>query len=307
MNSVNSLIRALDSKDPQSIPDLRQASIVAIGSDYSGQHAASEYEAFAFVIADLVGSRAWAKARQELREKLLSDGRRFSYKALSDRRRSRALPQFLDAIDLIPGLLAVVVVNKAIPSLFKSSGRIEASDPMLQSIGNWAPHIAERLLRVCHFVAFFLAGISGNLQDLIWITDQDDIVANDTKHAHFVSIFRQVSSHYLSHALGHVRIATTAGDTGKRDVEDFVAIADFAAGAVCETLNAYHRTHTIPLPRIILPIPKGIDEKALRLIHWFSDRQRPLKRLVIGFEPEAETTRVRVRHYLFEGTSGHIA
>jgi len=126
-------------------------------------------------------------------------------------------------------------------------------------------------------------------------------------HQTLVEIFAKISSHYLNHTLRHLRIATTASDTGKRDVEDFVSIADFAAGAVCEVLNVYVRSGMPPVPGVILPVPASINEKALALMHWFSDQRGPLKRLVISFESEPETTRLRVRHYNFQGSSSHVA
>lgn len=303
MNSANALLRELDVGDPTALPNLRRAATIAIGSDYSGQHSTSNYEALGFVFADLDRCRAWMEARRNLRDEILSDGRRFSYKSLKDRRRAVALPQFLEAIDLIPGLAVVILVEKTIASLFKSSGRIEASDPEIRLLSHWSPRVVERLLRVCHFAAFFLAGLSRENQDVLWITDQDDIVANPTRHSEMVEVFGRICNHYLTHTLRHLRIATTESDTGKRDVEDFVSIADFAAGAVCEALNAYHRADSRPVPGIVLPIPTGIDDKALRLMNWFSDKRSALKRLVIAFEPDAGSTRLRVRHYNFHGFS----
>lgn len=160
MNSANILVRSIDATNAGALPDLRAASTIAIGSDYGGQHATSKYEALAFALADLNRSQAWFEARRELRASMLSDGRRFSYKTLRDQRRAAVLPQFLRAIDLIPGLVVVILVEKKVDSLFKASGRIDSSDTEIQRLSGWAPHVVEKLLRVCHFVAFFLAGLS---------------------------------------------------------------------------------------------------------------------------------------------------
>lgn len=306
MNSANILIRELDVRDPLAFPDLRTGSTIIIGSDFSGQHLTSKYEAFGFVFADLHRCGVWMKARRSLRADLLSDGRRFSYKSLKDRRRAAALPRFLKATDAIPGLVVVILVEKTIASLFKSSDRIESSDPEIRLLSHWSPRAVERLFRVCHFASFFLAGLSREHQDVLWITDQDDIVANPIMHTEMVEAFGRISSHYLSHNLGHIRIATTASDTGKRDVEDFVSIADFAAGAVCEVLNSYHRADIRPVPGIVLPPPKDTDTKALNLMNWFSDNRSDLKRLVIAFEPVSDSTRLRVRHYKFQGSADEL-
>jgi hypothetical protein len=58
---------------------------------------------------------------------------------------------------------------------------------------------------------------------------------------------------------------------GTRAVEDFVALADFAAGSVCEVLNTYLLASTRPVPGVILPVGKDIDNKALSLMQWFSN------------------------------------
>lgn len=307
MNVANSVVRAIDFSDPGAIPNLHNASTILVGSDYSGQHATSQFEALCFLFADADRMGLWIDSQKLLRKQFLPDGRRLSYKALNDRHRSTALPHFLKATDLLSGLLVVVLVDKSIESLFKSSGKIESSDAEIRSLAHWAPHVVERLLRVCHFASFFLAGLSRERQNVLWITDQDEIAANVEKHGELVSTFGRISSHYLSHNLGHLRIATTASDTGKRDVEDFVAIADLAAGAICQTLNTYHRLGIPPVPGVTLPIPNGIESKVLRLMNWFSDSSGSLKRLVLAFEPLPGSTSLRVRHYLFKGTGDVVA
>ncbi len=306
MNSANRLVRELDIADPAALPDLRQSTRIVLGSDYSGQHATSKYEASAFILADIERAGEWVIARRAVRERMLDD-RRFSYKSLKDTRRAAVLPEFLDATDSIPGLLAVILVEKSVGSLFKSSGRIASSDPEIQSLAHWSPQVVERLLRICHFAAFFISGLSRGGQDILWVTDEDDIVANERMHREMVNVFGQISSHYLTHTLRHLRIATTASDTGKLDLEDFVSITDLAAGAICEALNAYQRADMRPAPGFILPAPADAGEKARRLLNWFSDNRSPLKRLVLAFEAEPGTTRLRVRHYNFHGSAQTLA
>jgi hypothetical protein len=201
MNSANKLIHTLDVSACESLPDLRKASTIFVGSDYGGQHTTSRFESYAFVFADLERSRMWFHARNELREQFLPDGRRFSYKSLRDRRRASALPQFLRAIDLVHGLVVVILVEKNILSLFKASDRIKSADPEIQLLRNWAPRSIERVLRICHFVAFFLAGLSSDRQNVLWITDQDDIAANESRQGELVEVFRRIVGHYLQHTL----------------------------------------------------------------------------------------------------------
>jgi hypothetical protein len=236
MNRLNAIIRVADAANPFALPNFSSASAVTIGSDYSGQHRASKYDAYAFVIADLGSAFNWELSRRQIREKYLQDGRRFSFKNLNDSKRAAALPAFLRAIDLIPGLLLVVLVEKTVGTLFVES-QVDEKDSLAHELSLWPPHVNERLFRILHFNSLLIAGLTYPGQHVLWITDQDDVVANETKHRQAIDAFSRTIGRYLEHDLGHVRVGTTASDSGTRDVEDFVAIADFAAGAICEILR----------------------------------------------------------------------
>lgn len=119
MNQNSELIQCIDLSKFDGLPDLHQGSTILVGSDYGGHHASSDYEVLSFIIADIESSSAWAYERHRVRLTLPNDGRRFAFKSLGDQTLSRALPQFLAAGDLIPGLLFTVLVHKRILSLFK--------------------------------------------------------------------------------------------------------------------------------------------------------------------------------------------
>jgi len=301
MNLVNSMVRGLDVLNNSALPNLRRASMVLIGSDYSGQHATSVYECFAFVFADIQHCRRWEESRREIRKKILGDERRISYKTLKDKKRSNALYDFLNAANYLQGLLVVILIHKDIESLFKASGRIDCTDPEIKSLAHWPPHVVEKLLRIIHFISFFLAGLSREGQNVLWITDEDEIAANEQRHRELTTYFGNVLCQYLEHALGNVRVATTASDTSKRDIEDFVSIADLTAGALCEALNAYSRASVSPLTNLVLPPPSSLEKKALRVLDWFSDRRHSLKRLVFSVDPVVDSDSLCIKQLIFHG------
>ena len=307
MNIISTMIHSLDMRDPSALPDIRRGSTIVVGSDYSGQHATSAYESLAFVLADIEHCQSWMVQRRKLRGVYLTDGRRFSYKALRDKKLADVLLEFLSSANLIPGLLLVVLTRKTIESLFKSSGPIERNDPEIRSLAHWAPHVIEKLLRIVHFLSLFLAGLSREGQDVLWITDEDDIVANLEKHQELTTTFGTISSYYLRHGLRHGRVVTTASDTGKRDVEDFVAVADLAAGALCDILNTYLRGGALLTSGVILPAPANLDDRSLNVLNWFSDSSYSLKRLVLTIEPVENSTSLRIRHLMFHGSKLDLA
>ncbi len=305
--NINNMIHELDISDPNSLPDIQRGSTVLVGSDYSGQHAASDYESQAFILADIEFCQEWGAIRRLLRKIFLRDGRRISYKALRDKKRKEILPHFLNAANKIPGLLVVILTKKNIESLFKPNGRIERTDPEIAKYRHWSPRVLEKLLRIVHFLSLFVSGLSKSGQDILWITDEDDIAANIDRHQDLTKIFGHICSHYLKHNLRHLRVATTASDTGKRDVEDFVSIADLAAGALCEVLNTYLRKGVVPTPELVLPVPNELDDKAITLMNWFSDRTQDLKRLVLTIDPIDGSTSLSVKQLSFYGSKHRVA
>src|SRR5437016_310464 len=70
---------------PAAIPSFRSARLLLIGSDYSGESKEEPYMVFSFLLA---GDRAWAEWEQKrllLRQQIMPDNRRISYKKLGER------------------------------------------------------------------------------------------------------------------------------------------------------------------------------------------------------------------------------
>lgn len=294
MNGVSAALRRSDMADASALPDLHRGNLLLIGSDYSGQHKTSAYEAMAFLIADWSSSVRWRAAQSIIRSVLMPDDRRFGFKHMNDGVRLQVLPRLLSAADSISGLMLVVLLHKSLGDLFSPSVDLKLLDDRLKPMASWPASTLERALRACHFVSLLLGGLSRAGQHVVWITDADDIVANEVRHRQLVALFGAVSAPYLSHDLGHMRIATTASDAGKRDVEDFVSIADLAAGAVCDTLNAYDRSQIKLANALISPIPPTLKATSRQLMNWWATGGAPLKRLALHLEPGSSSAKIRV-------------
>ena len=298
-NLVSGLMRTLDVTDSTALPDFTHASTLLIGSDYSGQHSTSDFEALGFLIADADRLQPWLAARSALRERHLPDGKRMAFKNLGDKKRVAMLPEFIEASERIHGLLLVVLVDKSIKTFFRQNGDSEPGGVDDDLLAGWTAKVEERLLRVCHIAALFIAGLSRPGQNIVWIGDQDEIAANELRLRQFTEAFGRIMSGYLEHSLGHLRVGTTASDSGSREVEDFVAIADLAAGAMCKVLNA-HRRAGVDFPSgIFVPNQQGMVSKVDALAWWLSHKGNPLKKIVLSFEPAGHPAKMKVRHYDF--------
>lgn len=263
MNVIDEVVRAA----ADSMPDLSGSHSLLCASDYSGQHKQSAFEAYSFVIAGSASWNTWEKSRLAIREQRLR-ARQMSFKGLNDKTKRRDLSSFLNAADQLEGLLAVILVDKKIGSLFGWSRQFDFTT--LPEYSAYGGQIFERLMRAVHLLSFFVAGLSRSGQDVFWFTDADDFAANEQRIRMLTNIFANVSSHYLSYQLGHFRCGTSSMcDNGTLQIEDLCAIADLAAGAATELFNRHSEEGTSPSSRVIVPAPLKLSEKSAYL-RWLA-------------------------------------
>jgi hypothetical protein len=90
------------------------------------------------------------------------------------------------------------------------------------------------MLRKAHFTAIMLSMWAEPYTNVTWITDQDEFVANDTRHDDALLAAARMSSFYLSHPMGIFRLNTTGQDPDQTDYEDLCSIPDLASGMLSE-------------------------------------------------------------------------
>ncbi|MDZ4818857.1 MAG: hypothetical protein SGJ20_07775 [Planctomycetota bacterium] len=294
MNTVSRSLARYEFAYPDSLPNLRNDGDLVVTSDYGGAHRGAAYETMGVLLAGGASVGRWALRQKELRSAYLPDGRRLSYKGLNDRLKHDALLPFLDCANSLNGVILAILVDKQLGSLFSSTGRLDRDKLEFASLKTWRTATIERMLRVVHFISVLLRGLSSSGQNVIWLSDHDDIAANHKRLVELVACFKNISSHYLPHDLGHCRVGTAASDDGSRQVEDLVALPDLVVGALGDALPLLVRSGMLSAPRIAVPSPLGLKAKAQRVMNWFADSRWPLKRIVLVFDymPESATCRI---------------
>jgi hypothetical protein len=297
---LNQLVVEAQDRNPQLLPDLTRSDNILIASDYSGQHQTARFESSSFLFTTRESWVAWAGYRKQLRDQFLRDGRRMSFKRLSDSQRWEALPHFLAAAGGLHGLSLTVLIDRSIRSLFQD-GWVDPATFQLPQVRTWKPEPLERLLRVTTFSAFLTAGLSREGQSVIWFTDQDEIAANSERLDELTRLFDATLMRFLSHDLGAVQCATTDGVD--LQIEDFVAIPDLIAGALAELLSEYQRSG-VSLGAAIAPPPAAFSPKGRLLMDWLSDPRPPLRRLVLSIEPTSTAGEIAVKQIVFHSAIG---
>ena len=298
---MSASIRKSEIRYPGIVPNLSQGSTLLLLSDYGGYHKTARYESLAYLVTNPERLGQWNQRRTIIRDAYLPDGRRISFKKLGDKKRKKLLAPYLEIANSIPGLLIVFIIDRSIESLFEDKGEMDRAGAVLDEIAFWKKGVFERLMRIVHFASLLLAGLSGSGQDVLWMSDEDAIVADEKRLRGFVRLFGIVSSHYLQHDLGHLRIGTTKSDPGDRWLEDLTALPDLAAGALSETLTRYSMENNVPHSDLITPPTESISRKAKDVMNWFSNNTRNLRRLVLLIEKDKNAPRLGLKTLRFHG------
>jgi hypothetical protein len=162
------------------------------------------------------------------------------------------------------------------------------------------------VLRVTHLLAFLLAGLTREGQNLFWFTDEDAIAPNSKRLTELTQILAAATSAILPHNMGHLRCGTTASDNGTRQIEDLAAIPDLAVGSLVELASKYDAEASFPSSQLVVPTPRSVSEKARLLMDWFSDPRVPLRRQVLVVVPADGGVGLTVKRLRFHGTAGSI-
>jgi hypothetical protein len=283
LGGLNFVLKTLDATPGEELPDFSDDAGLFVASDYGGQHQGGAYLTYSFVFTTPKRWLLWEVERRRVR-RIFGLDRRISFKNLSDQHKWDALPHFLGAASLLGGLTVTVLVHKSIRSVFFLGKGLDVRRPELEKFRAWKRPALERMLRVVYVFALLVAGLSREDHRILWITDQDDIVANDSRHQDLVDSAVELVSTLSPHRILGLESGTTAADNGSLEIEDLASIADLASGATGEVMTSLAQSGGRTSPALLSVVERG-SAKSLRLIHWLSARGLPLKHVVIAVDP----------------------
>lgn len=288
---------------PHKYPFSDRGDTIIVAGDFSGHHRKNGYQTYSFLVLDLERNQEWVAAQSIFRNEILQDRRRMSFKNLGDKKRVRALPDFLSMANKIEGWLVSFCLSRNVNSIFQ-----EKNDDLPNELeGVWKPHIIEEALRILHFSAYLLTGLSRSKQDLILIVDEDAIVSNQNQLTKLTSAFGNVWSNYAEHDLNRIRCGTTQNDDGSLSLEDLAAIPDLTAGAVCEIGSEMVLRDQNPIKNLLTPFPNGLSEKSKYIATWLADSGSPLHRVTCFIDVERDSTKMTAKLIRWHAVPGKIA
>ncbi|RJP54849.1 MAG: hypothetical protein C4583_01655 [Anaerolineaceae bacterium] len=278
IKDVSDIIATEAWKNPFLIPDLAKDKTLFVFSDYS--QVKGKYKTYSFFIIGRSGADYFNGARKILRDDFNLENRRMSYKGLGDKRKLKALPAFLSCAGAVDGVLITFAVDTQIQYMFA-----EQFLDVWKELSVFKKNVLEDMLRVVHFGAQAIMTVFSDSQNIVWFTDCDAIVANE-KHE---QLFGKLAETTIRHGfmpqenINHVAFGLSEIDDGSLEIEDFIAVPDLVAGALCETLDQLNISNLRVASNLILKKP-NVTDKANIICEWIGKMACPLKKFGVVFD-----------------------
>ncbi len=229
----------------QKLPDFSNEKSLFIMSDYGGEHEAADFYTYSFLITPPDRLFEFKKKSAEMRQSLGLDNpfKEFSYKDLQSTRVKKALDCYLEiSNNLISGILVTISIEKNIQSIFgkvkrETQGQIRKI-LLDNQLGDWKGPVAEKLFRICHAIAIYLALLSKSGQKILWMSDHDSINADGNKRdfKDTQKIFLKILQMYTDNKYDINGFAKSF----EKDpfTHDLLSLTDFSAGGIQEVFQS---------------------------------------------------------------------
>ena len=263
---------------------------VLIGSDYAGQNKKYKYLTYAYIISEQ-HTWAWDELRWNYRQQHIPDDRRLSFKRFGKSNNPSALAYFLDMATLLNGHIVVFAFEKSLARCLPPI-RPDRRDFDLEA--RWKPAALEEATRKALLLALLSDQYVPQHCSMDWITDDDPSISNDLMLSDVQRMAATLIGAFSSTPRGFFGIGTTGRDCQHMYREDFVAIADFAAGMVAEVA-----THLADQPLIApLAFPSKnakfdtLSQKTQIIAGWFWHAVSDFRRTCLLIEGTENQVRV---------------
>lgn len=280
-------------------PDFSDSKKLIIACDYSGEHKESNYFTVSFILADFDKLTEFDQGRLYIRDKYNIGERRFEYKKIfHDKITTRGLTGFLRSIDTIPGILLTFSINKEIEGLFENLDEIKSENDFFYE---WNLDDLGKLLWTVHLGSLFIALLSKENQNIYWLSDNDNIVANLDRKKATVKYFAYILSIYLPHIIGDLALVVPEDGEKILDAEDLISIPDLAGGALADIETSHQVENNYPENvGEIVPISKSIKDKSKFLANWLAENDCPLIKLFFRLDYNHDMTIIDYNRTFFK-------
>lgn len=279
VNEVSDYINKLGNSQKVFLPDLRKADNLFIFSDYSinkDQHLIS----YSILILDENSVNSFTSIQKYFWQDYSLGSKIIEYKKLNDVFRQRALGPFLHLCNKFNGLILTILFHKHTKSIYTD----EIPERLEQQLVIWKKKpIREKFCRLREFILVILNGLGREHQNVLWITDKDEIVANNLQLLTANTILKETFSKHLDFSIDTFELKTLDVDSTDQCFEKICSLTDLVAGGLVDFLGDYHNANIFPKEgKIAKPIIHN-KLKVNPITNWLSKREEenPLKKITI--------------------------
>ena len=215
---------------------------IALYTDFGGEHKEALFRTYSTLVCGWNMSDLFLKRMKSIRIEHKLGEKEIAFKDFSMGQVNRALSDYLNALDFLPGFLFSIAIDKRIGSVFGPPGKdtqkwiVEALES--EGFGGRKPHVSEKLLRVVHIVAFLAGLFTRDGQNVFWMTDNDAISETEEMHKQTLSLFQRILTLYTKEG---TKFPVLGGALPFPDRElgtrDMLSATDVVAGSLSQYLT----------------------------------------------------------------------
>ena len=279
VNELSDYIDGLENSQKIFLPDLRQADNLYLFSDYSGSND-QQLISYSILILDENSVNLFASSQKTFWESYSLGTKIIEYKKLNDGPRKRALIPFLEFCNNLNGLILTILIHKNTKSLFTE----ELPEKLQEQIIVWKKKpVREKVLRLREFILLILNGLGTQNQNFLWITDNDEFVANSLQLTTANNILKDTLNKHLDFTIGQFELKTLNSDSPNKCFEKLCSLTDLIAGGLVDFVGDYYNANISPKDG---EVAKPILHNKLKvnpITNWLSKKEEEnmLKKITI--------------------------
>jgi hypothetical protein len=265
------------------LPNLRAFNneTVAAFSDYGGESKDGKYLTYSTLVCGWNLTGPFLEMMSSVRQRHGLGTKEIAFKDFRMGQVQRALPEYLTALNVVPGFLFTLAVDKQLTSLFGPQGK-ETRELIARALtevgaGERKPEVNEKLLRVVHVAVFLTGLLAHDGQKIFWMTDHDAISPTREMHEKTLVLFQRVLGIYAREGYTFPLIGG-AMPFEERSLEtlDLLSATDVVAGSLDQYLA---QREAFPVEDI--KVKQGCD----RVLQWLAHDGIGLKKMNVIMRP----------------------
>lgn len=275
-NIISTLISDLEDRGKFHFPNLRASPKIYLFSDYSES---KNFYSYSFLIIDEESFEFFGSIQRDFWERFsLGKNRIIEYKKLNDRIRLKALPSFLNLCNDLNGTVLTFIISKRIKTVYHD----EIPHKLKEQMSSWrAKKVIEKVLRFRELILLILSGLTASGQNILWITDNDDFVANQIQQEVANNIVSDILNKHLGFSINSFDLITLNKDISDKIYEKLCSVPDLVAGATVDYIEDYYQKDMIPKTEEQKPPIPHEKNKIYPIINWFLNENENLKKNTI--------------------------